>query len=143
MGLKDLRLPTSRVDIPGDEEQFFEVRGLSFVDAKALLVKHSSELARLFDLVANGNGADPLSVASAAASAGQFISEAPALAAEVIAMATGEEDVFEMALALPFPVQVDALTKIGKLTFATEDSAKKFLQTVRSLIGTFKESPKS
>jgi hypothetical protein len=143
MGLKDLRLPTSRVDIPGEEEQFFEVRGLSFVDMRTLLVKHSSELSRLFDLVANGNGADPLSIASAAAAAGQFLNESPALAAEVIAMATGEEGVFEQVLMLPFPVQVDALTKIGKLTFATEDSAKKFLQTVRSLIGMFKESQKS
>ena len=57
--------------------------------------------------------------------------------AEVIAIASGEDDVFEIVLGLPFPIQVDALTKIGKLTFASEDTAKKFLQTARSAIGMF------
>jgi hypothetical protein len=130
MGLKDLRIPTETVEVPGGGE--FAVRGLSFVDLRLLVSKHASELAEFFDLVANGSG--ELAITNAAAVAGQFINDAPAIAAEVIALASGEKDVFEIALALPFPVQVDALTKIGKLTFASEDSAKKFLQTVRSLI---------
>lgn len=138
MGLKNLKLPTEQVEVPGGGE--FAVRGLSFVDVKSLLVKHSSELARLFAVV-NGDGtADVNSVSNAAAAAGQLINESPALAAEAIALASGEDDVFEIALSLPFPVQVDALTKIGKLTFASEDSAKKFLQTARSLIGILKPS---
>ncbi|AEY69565.1 tail protein [Burkholderia phage vB_BceS_AH2] len=143
MGLKNLRLPTLRVEVPGgEEEQFFAVRGVNLVDIRALLVKHSSEMARLFDVFANGGEVklDPESIAAAASSVAGLINQAPALVADLIAMASGEEDAFEQALALPFPVQVDALTKIGKLTFASEDSAKKFLQTASSLIGLFKGS---
>lgn len=138
MGLKDLRLPTEPVEVPGGGE--FTVRGLSFVDMKSLLVAHSAELSRLFDLVVAGNGNGEIALTNMTEAAAQFITEAPALAASVIALASDEEGVFEIVLNLPFPVQVDALTKIGKLTFATEDSAKKFLQTARSLTGMFRQS---
>lgn len=138
MGLKDLRLPTEPVEVPGGGA--FAVRGLSLTDMRTLVTKYSSELAQLFNLFVNDGTTNEAKIGNAAATAAQFINESPAIAADVIAVASGEADVYEIVLTLPFPVQVDALTKIGKLTFASEDSAKKFLQTARSLIGTFKVS---
>lgn len=138
MGLKDLRLPTEPVEVPGGGS--FAVRGLSLTDMRALVTKYSSELAQLFELFANDGSTDETRIGNAAATAAKFINESPAIAAEVIAIASGEHDVYEIVLLLPFPIQVDALTKIGKLTFASEDSAKKFLQTARSMIGLFQVS---
>jgi len=141
MGLKDLRLPTELVEVPGGGE--FTVRGLSLTDMRALVTKYSTELAQLFELFSQDGSTDEARIGNAAATAARFINESPSIAAEVIAIASGEKDVFEIVLGLPFPIQVDALTKVGKLTFASEDSAKKFLQTARSAIGMFKVSQQS
>jgi hypothetical protein len=124
--------PTEPVELPGGDS--FAVRGLSFVDMKALLVKYSGEIASIFDLMAHGKkGA--LDFESAAATAADFIQKFPAVAAEIIVIASGEEAAFEDALALPFPVQTDAVQKIVRMTFATEGSVKKFIQTISALIG--------
>jgi hypothetical protein len=131
MGLKDLKLPTAEIEVPGSGS--FTVRGLSFVDLRTLSLKYSDEISSLFELLAQGRSGN-VDVENAAALAAHLIQQAPAVAAEIIAIASGEDDAFEQALALPFPIQVEALKKIGLLTFATEDSAKKFVATVNSLL---------
>jgi len=136
MGLKDLKLPTETVEVPGAGEDgaaaYFSVRGLSFSDLRILVVKYSGELASIFDLLANGRQGE-VDVESASALVADFIQKFPAVAAEIIAVASGEPDSFETALALPFPIQTEAIQKIVKLTFATESSVKKFVETVSSL----------
>jgi len=139
MGLKDLKLPTAEVTVP--DSGSFTVRGLSFVDLRTLFTKYSGEVAGFFDLLVRGKNEGTLDIEGAAATAAHFIQQAPALAAEAIALATGEDDAFEAALGLPFPVQVEALKKIGLLTFGSEGTAKKFLATVNTLMKGRAENP--
>ena len=133
MGLKDLKLPTAEVIVP--DSGSFVVRGLSFVDLRVLFTKYSSEVSGFFDLMLQAKNEGNLDVENAAVAAAHFIQQAPAVAAEAIALATGEEDAFEIVLGLPFPVQVEALKKIGILTFGSDGAAKKFLQTVGTMMG--------
>jgi hypothetical protein len=142
MGLKDLVLPTEKVEVPGGGE--FVVRGLSLIDARVLVRKYSAEMSDLFSLIADGKKAGAIDIENAAATAAQLIDISPSLVADAIATAGGDgsaED-FAKVLMLPIPVQVDALTKIGRLTFSSEGSVKKFLQTVISLMGSLRDEPK-
>lgn len=132
MGLKGYASsqPTREVEISDGRK--FAVRGLSFVDLRTLVVRHSNEIASVFDLLVQGR-TGTLEIESAAGVAAQFIEQFPALSADIIAQASGEEGSFEDALALPFPVQTDAIQQIIQLTFSTEGSVKKFIQTVSVL----------
>lgn len=132
MSLKNLRLRTEEVEVPGGDK--FTVKGLSFIDMTSLYTKYASEVSAFFDLLARGKTDGTLDVEGAAALAASFIQKAPALAAETIAIASGDADDFEAALSLPFPVQIEALKKIGLCTFGSEGTAKKFLQTVNLLV---------
>lgn len=133
MGLKDLQLPRDTVEIPGGAS--FSVRGLSYVDLTQLLGKHGAVLSEFFQVIAGG---DTQAMAEDfGLLAGRVVMEAPALAADVIALASDEPDAFEVVLRLPFPTQTEALSKIGKLTFATEEDVKKFLQTAKAALGMF------
>jgi len=141
MGLKDIKLPTAEVLVPGSGS--FTVRGLSFVDMQSLYVKYASEMAAFFTVLAQGANSRAVEIENAAALAADVITKAPALAADIIAVATGEDDAFELALSLPVSVQIEALTKIGPLTFGSEGGTKKFLQTVNLLIKSQNASLKS
>jgi len=52
MGLKDLKLPTAEIEVPGSGS--FTVRGLSFVDLRTLSLKYSAEITSVFELLAQG-----------------------------------------------------------------------------------------
>lgn len=131
MGLKDLKLRTEEVEVPGGDK--FVVRGLSFSDLSGLYTKYAGEVSAFFELLKN-SGTDGVDVEQAASMAASLIHSAPALAAEAIAIASGDASDFEIALQLPFPVQAEALKKIGLCTFGSEGTAKKFAQTVSSLV---------
>lgn len=133
MGLKDLQLPREVVEIPGGGS--FSVRGLSYVDLTHLLGKHGAVLSEFFQAVVNGG--TTVSAEDFGFMAGNLVMQAPAIAADVICLAADEPDAFETVLTLPFPTQTDALSKIGKLTFATEEDVKKFLQTAKTILGSF------
>ena len=132
MGLKHLKLKAEPVELPDGES--FTVRGLSFADISVLYAKYASEVSAFFDLMARGKAEGVVDVEGAAMLAADFIRKAPALAAEAIAIASGSPEDFEIALTLPFPVQIEALKKIGLCTFGSEGTAKKFLQTVKLLM---------
>lgn len=134
MSLKKLKLKTEEVEVPGGEK--FTVKGLSFTDMTSLYTKYASEVSAFFGLLANGRDKGELDVEGAAILAASFIQKAPALAAEAIAIAAGDDDPegFAVALSLPMPVQVDALKKIGVCTFGSDGAAKKFAQTVSVLM---------
>lgn len=136
MGLKHLKQKVETVKVGDGEGESFTVHGLSFQDISMLYGKYAMELATFFDLMARGNETGALDVDTAAILAADFIRKAPALAAETIAIGSGDadEEGFAIALSLPFPVQVDALKKIGTCTFGSEGSVKKFLQTVKLLM---------
>jgi hypothetical protein len=140
MSLKDLQLPKSEVQIPGGGS--FAVRGLSFTDLKKLFVKYSADMTQLFDLISAEKGAQ-INVEDAGAAAATLLNQAPSLAADIISIAADEPDAFETVLSLPFPVQTEALTIIGKATFGTEGGVKKFLQTASVLLGGLRASKKN
>lgn len=131
MGLKDLQVPQETVEIPGQGS--ITVRGLSYADLLNLMGRHGDTLANVFQLFADN--ASSVTAEDFTLMAGDVLLQAPALAADAICVAADEPDAFETALRLPFPLQTEILSKIGKLTFATEDDVKKFLKTVKSLMG--------
>jgi len=140
MGLKDFQVPRDELQLPGGGS--FTVRGLSYIDMRLLFNKHAAEMAAFFDLLSKGREQGQVAIEDAAVMAASMLNTAPALAADVIATAADEPDAFETVLLLPFPVQTEALSKIGRLTFGTEGAAKKFLQTVNALFLSLKGKPK-
>lgn len=139
MSLKDLQIPKSDVSLPDGSS--FAVRGLSFVDMKTLFAKYGSDMTEFFDLLTASRDGD-LNVEDAGMLAATLLNQAPAMAAEAIAMAADEPDAFGTVLSLPFPVQTDALVVIGRMTFGTEGGVKKFLQTVSVLLGSLRAPKK-
>lgn len=148
MGLRNLSFAEAKVQLPGGDS--FTVRGVDPDMVVALYNRHRGELSVLFDnLTQQVKGENPGDVAMIAASA---MSSAPVVMAELIALASGskpsdtfvelpdgltdwERDV-AAARSLPFPVQVDALTKIAEQTFTTDMPVGKFAAVVIKAAGT-------
>lgn len=125
MTLANLSTVTKVVKAPGGE---FSVRGLSLSDILVLVSAHRKAMSELFETFAN-SGSDA-NLENTQKLAGSVISSAPALAAEIIALAADEPTEIENAKRLPFPAQLEALEIIGELTFATVGSPKKVVEIV-------------
>lgn len=112
----------------------FTVRGLSLSDVQILLASYYPDIEHLVDLY--GSVSDDV---FARGNTERFILElarrAPALVADAIALAADEPAMSERARQLPFPVQVDALKAIGKLTFEEVGGPKKFVASLLTLLG--------
>ena len=124
--LSELQIPTSQVETPGGS---FAVRGLSLEDIVNLYNEHTEQAGSLFDqfnkwAAADGDDLPPLDQFIAL-----LISQAPILVARVIAKAADEDtpEGLHMARRLAPIEQADALEKIGKLTFRSEEDVKKML----------------
>lgn len=130
MGLKNLTLPTTEIEVHGAGT--FRVRGLSFSDLRSLLSKYSTEIQMVFNLVSSKKTED-INEADRSALLMTVIDNAPMLAADVIAYASDDQDALAEAMTLPFPVQLEALSAIAKLTFTSEQSVKKFTSTVEAM----------
>lgn len=131
MRLKDLVIPSEVVKIPvGTVGEFvdYPVRAITPADVMWLLQEQRAALEEFYAKAVSGE----LATDDYNAMAQQLLTGAPLLLGAVIACAGGERDreAAENAAALSFTVQVDALEKIGRLTFAAEGGAKKFLETV-------------
>ena len=135
MGLKHLKLPTETVETPGGD---FAVRGISFSDVSALIQSDGPELSALFDHYSGSLNGDDLSTTEVMALSGSLNEIAPDIAAKIIVTAAdGDEDDLATIRKLPFPVQVDALEKIVKLTFDSTGGPKKLVETaIRVFRGT-------
>lgn len=127
MGLKSLKFITAEVEVADGET--FTVRGVSLQDAAILVELYQEPIMKLVGKIQEQG--DAVNLEELARSA---ILDAPALAASLIAMAADEMDEEGLAQAarLPIPVQLDAIFKIGELTFRTEGSLKKMVETVRA-----------
>lgn len=127
MSLKTIRVIEEVIKTPGGD---FSVRGLTPADVSVLIYNHHDALSDLFNrlLGREGNSADSLGSA--------LIAESPQIVAEIIALASGENDADAVSLAMQLPVsiQVEALEKIGKLTFRSEDDVKKTTALIISLM---------
>lgn len=125
MALKGYRLPTLEVELPNDGQ--FVVRGLSLPDITFLVGRHGDTLRTLFDRYStNGD----VVIDDLGGIGTSVLETAPTLAAEIVAIAADEPDEIDTIMKLPFPVQVDALEKVGKLTFDTAGGPKKVIETV-------------
>lgn len=125
MGLKDLTIPSVPVKTPGGE---FSVRGLSLNDITYVLQRHAVEVAQVISAVESNQGAVSNELVSELAVT--MIQSAPSLAADIIAVAAGEPDQVATVRALPFPVQLDAIEKIGNQTFEVYGGPGKALEAV-------------
>ena len=131
MGLKSYRPPKADIPLPGGDS--FAVRGVSLADVMALTETHGRTLAEMYN---HFQGQEGFELDDVGAVSQSLVAVAPDLAAAIIAMASGEADATEEAAALPFPVQVEALESIGRLTFETS-SPKKLLEiAIRTLQNT-------
>lgn len=129
MGLLDVKIPTTQVETPGGA---FAVRGLSLEDFVNLYNGHTEQFGALFDQFrdwasSEGDDLPPLEQFCA-----KLLSQAPDLAARVIAKAANEDSPAGLAIARQLPplAQAEALQSIGRLTFRSEEDVKKMLALV-------------
>jgi hypothetical protein len=109
----------------------FHVRGLGLTDISVLVREHFPDLDAVFDLFQSGfDGMDAEQIQNLAM---VVVSQAPGLAANIIATAAGEGDASD-AEQLPAPVQIKALVDIGDLTFQDVGGPKKGLELVMALL---------
>lgn len=127
MGLKHLKLAVAKVELP---EGVIALRGLSLNDIVPIVEAHKVSLAAFFSGAMGGNG---VSLADTSSIAVGLLKAAPDAVARIIACAEvdgdADEESVEIAGKLPFPAQLEALEKIGQLTFAAS-SPKKVLEMV-------------
>jgi hypothetical protein len=106
------------------------VRGLSFFDIAPLVGQFGPELTAVYENV-SGNDVNLNALI------GDLVGKAPPLVGAIIASGCGEPEQTETAMRLPIAIQIEALQKIGELTFATEGGAKKvFTMVIGMLNGT-------
>lgn len=135
-----------RLPVLVNGEVLFQVEGISLETLAVLVKTHLPDLEAVFDIVvdsesAGGSFSDHLfRVAQGIALQG------PGLAANLIAIASGEEvslALIAKAKRLPFTVQVDAITKIGKLTFEEAGGVKKAMESLMNLLASLRTKPLS
>lgn len=132
MSLADFQPATDVVSFRG--KPLITVRGLSLDDIAILMRENLSDLDELLKLYAE-NVSDKVAVAATAQFAVSLAREMPALVARLICLACDEPGQDEKARKLPVPVQVEAIKKIVTLTFSEAGGAKKFFESLSSLIG--------
>lgn len=130
-------VPQQVVQVSGDEG--FVVRGLNPTAVFTLYYRHTGEIGQLFEqFLALAQGEGGPKIEDAGSIIVTLLQNTPLVLAELIALAAGaspadDDDWFEsvgIARDLSFPVQVDALEKIGSLTFTSEMPVGKFLALV-------------
>lgn len=151
MSLKEWSIPTTSFDLPGGGD--IAVRGLSVEQVVALVREDRDTLTSAFEAF---TARDDIAAAAKAMAEGEpapeidediavgdvasgLLETAPRLVAKIIAWAAGEHDAVEQAARLPFPLQLDILIEVGRLTFETT-SPKKFMETVITLLGSANRS---
>lgn len=135
MGLKHLRFPEETILTAGGS---VTVRGLTLPNIMRLVKGHGTPLAAIFAKVME-NGAAGVDLEDVQALGTLLLTTAPRCLAEAIALATGEADdeSIDIAEMLPADVQILALEKIARLTFATEGGLGNVVEAViRASTGT-------
>lgn len=138
MSLADYKPETLPVQL--GREQSMEVQGLSLEHLAVLLREHMPDLDAVFDLF---DGVENMPQGAGQQLAMTLISQAPGLVANVIALAANQPEHAEKAAMLPAPVQIDALMKIGELTFTEVGGVKKFLEHIAALLKTVNPQTKA
>lgn len=137
MALVGYKPPVDTVEFKGGS---FQVKGLSLNDVSILVQANLQDMEVLFDTfdkgVGDGTNMDFTTIAST------LLSHAPRFVTNAIALACTEADPFEdklaAAAALPMPVQIEAIKKVGSLTFEEAGGVKKFLEGLAFLKGSLR-----
>lgn len=122
-GLAGYKPATREVELPDGGS--IAVRGLSLTDITSIYRNHAGDLGLWFERLGGQEVAVEASMVEA------LVTTAPTLVAELVGLAGGADA--EIAATLPMAVQIDALTKIGELTFTRDMPPKKVLETVLRL----------
>lgn len=109
------------------------VRGLNTEDISDLIRIHLDDMENLFSLFQDAS-ANVAANQQSKAIVIKLIKDAPHLAAQIVAMAAGEPDSYDAIRSLPFPTMVDAIEKIGRLTFEEVGGAGNFVATLKGLM---------
>lgn len=113
MALADYAPERSNIEYKG--KPLATVRGLNLEDVTVLMRQHLDELRQVYSLVgANGGKLLP---GETEATILKLISDAPALASKIIAIASDEPDQAEAARRLSMPLQMKILLEVARLTF--------------------------
>lgn len=136
MGLSHITIPRKTVDM--DDGQKFEVRAISTNDLIGLVATHGPGLAMIFGKIKSGELGQDLTADAVRDGIFELAQGFPDIAATIIAIAadgyTDEE--MEVARRLPLPAQADAIEKIFGLTFSSEATVKKLLESLtRMMLG--------
>lgn len=127
-----------------DGKALFSVEGLS-LDTLAVLVKtHLPDLEYVFDIVMKNEREGETLGQHLGRISMSLAGQAPGLVANIIAVASGEEltpALIANARRLPFPVQVEALTNIGAMTFDEAGGVKKAVESLMILLTRLRTKP--
>lgn len=131
MGLQDIVLATASVKVSDGVQ--FAVRGLSPYDVATLYSRYQDEMANLFRRVMDKANTDQTVDVET-----DVIMKAPELVAAAITLASSidpaDNETFLKAMStarqLPVGAQVDALEKIGGLTFTSDMPPGKFVRLI-------------
>lgn len=129
MGLQNYIPERHQISIGG--ENTMSIRGLALSDISTLINAHLPDIEALFDLFFSGNHVHtddmrPLVMG--------IVKDAPGFAANLIAVAADEREAAQQAEMLPFPIQVNAILKIGDLTFKEVGGVKKGMEGLAALL---------
>lgn len=130
MGLKNYKPERHEFVLKGGS---FHVRGLALEDVSRLVNHHLPDLEALFDLFTQTRVSE-LEDRQFERLVMSIVQQAPGFAANVIALACDEPDSANEAASLPFPVQVQVLTKIGDLTFYDVGGLGKGMESIAALL---------
>lgn len=133
-----------RLSVEIDSDNSFEVRGLSLTDVAIVFQAHQEVVQDIYIKIAARAGV-AMSEAVMVDMVRGIVEATPGLVTTLIALAADEIDQQAAVHDLPVPVQVDALEKIGELTFTDMAGAKKFIagigRLLRRLIPTAENGP--
>lgn len=131
MSLADFKPETLTVSFKGGS---FDVRGLSIIDLSQLMRTHLNDLDALFDLYEKEANNISFGNVAMAKYATRLISDAPGLVSHIIALSADEPEMVNAAERLPMMAQLDAIQKIGKLTFEEVGGVKKLIEMISGLV---------
>ena len=140
MPLSEYQVPKEVVPFPGGS---FEVRAVSLPDVAILIDVHEYAITLIVDKIQNrkellqqgiDEGNDDAVQTVVIDLMSELVREAPVLIANLIAICADEREHLDAASKLPITSQIDALTKIAKLTFTDLASVKKLAADVMGLV---------
>lgn len=139
MPLSDFQANTEKVVFGSGEKDYFEVRAISLPDVAMLIDVHEDVISLIVTMVRENKDAfensRDLEINDAVSRLlGDLIRESPLLVANLIAICADEPTMMTNASRLPVSVQIDAVSRIAKLTFTDLASVKKLIADVMSII---------